>query len=199
MVVRYFAQATCCERSPSMRQDLPPRNLRTPLSPYHKNPNTRPHTLLPNRPQPHNPTHRRKFFGGNPIVNGACNLRHAASIPNANFNIMKLSVFLDYYKPLDSKIKIDKLFELCYRVDGIPVSHEEFSSICSLTKVELQTYLKDKYNEHQAYINERNEKRKKLKKQKNKKKRGKNRRQSPSVFNKNDYIYKRISIISTAM
>ena len=46
---------------------------------------------------------------------------------------MKLEVFLDYYKPFDSEMKIDKLFELCFKSKHQPICDTDLSKIMDVT------------------------------------------------------------------
>ena len=110
---------------------------------------------------------------------------------------MKLEVFLDYYKPLDSEMKIDKLFELCFKSKHQPICDTDLSKIMDVTIDEMKPYLFEKKVELDNYMVQLKNVRKKRKKLK--KKASKKGRQSPSVYNKDEIVYKRIHIISTAM
>jgi len=110
---------------------------------------------------------------------------------------MKLDIFLDYYKPLDSKIKIDKLFELCFKSKHQPMLETDLSKIVDVTIEDIKPYLFEKKAELDRYIDQL--KKVKKKREKLKKKRAKRSRHSPSVYNKDEIVYKRIHIISTAM
>lgn len=46
---------------------------------------------------------------------------------------MKLEIFLDYYKPLDSEMKIDKLVELCFKSMHQPICETDLSKIMDVT------------------------------------------------------------------
>lgn len=110
---------------------------------------------------------------------------------------MKLDIFLDYYKPLDSEMKIDKLVELCFKSKHQPICATELSKIMDVTNEDMKPYLFEKKAELDNYIVQLKKARKKRKKLK--KKVSKRSRHSPSVYNKDEIIYKRIHIISTAM
>ena len=110
---------------------------------------------------------------------------------------MKLEVFLDYYKPLDSEMKIDKLFELCFKSKHQPICDTDLSKIIDVTNEDMKPYLFEKKAELDNYMVQL--KNVKKKKKKLKKKASKKGRQSPSVYNKDEIVYKRIHIISTAM
>ena len=110
---------------------------------------------------------------------------------------MKLDIFLDYYKPLDSKMKIDKLFELCFKSKHQPMLETDLSKIVDVTIEDIKPYLFEKKAELDNYMVQLKNVRKKRKKLK--KKASKKGRQSPSVYNKDEIVYKRIHIISTAM
>lgn len=110
---------------------------------------------------------------------------------------MKLDIFLDYYKPLDSEMKINKLVELCFKSKHQPICATELSKIMDVTNEDMKPYLFEKKAELDNYIVQLKKARKKRKKLK--KKVSKRSRHSPSVYNKDEIIYKRIHIISTAM
>ena len=110
---------------------------------------------------------------------------------------MKLEVFLDYYKPLDSEMKIDKLFELCIKSKNQTICDTDLSKIMDITNEDMKPYLFEKKAELDNYMVQLKNVRKKRKKLK--KKASKKGRQSPSVYNKDEIVYKRIHIISTAM
>ena len=110
---------------------------------------------------------------------------------------MKLDIFLDYYKPLDSEMKIDKLFELCFKSMHRPICETDLSKIMDVTNEDIKPYLLEKKAEYDNYIDQLKKARKKRKKLK--KKAAKRSRHSPSVYNKDEIVYKRIHIISTAM
>ena len=110
---------------------------------------------------------------------------------------MKLEVFLDYYKPLDSEMKIDKLFELCFKSKHQPICDTDLSKIMDVTNEDMRPYMFEKEAELDNYMVQLKNVRKKRKKLK--KKASKKGRQSPSVYNKDEIVYKRIHIISTAM
>ena len=110
---------------------------------------------------------------------------------------MKLDIFLDYYKPLDSEMKIDKLFELCFKSKHLPIGTTDLSKIIDVTNEDIKQYLFEKKAELDNYIVQLKKVRKK--REKLKKKVSKKRRHSPSVYNKDEIVYKRIHIISTAM
>lgn len=109
---------------------------------------------------------------------------------------MKLKVFLEYYKPIDSEMKIDKLFELCFKSIHQPMCATDLSQIEDVTNEELKPYLFEKKTELDNYIVQLKKVRKKREKLK---KKASKRRRSPSVYNKDEIVYKRIHIISTAM
>lgn len=110
---------------------------------------------------------------------------------------MKLEIFLDYYKPLDSEMKIDKLVELSFKSVHKPICETDLSKIMDVTIEEMKPYLFEKKAELDNYMVQLNKVRKKRKKLK--KKASKKSRHSPSVYNKDEIVYKRIHIISTAM
>lgn len=110
---------------------------------------------------------------------------------------MKHRTFLDYYKPLDSEEKIDKLFALCFSSKHLSICANAFSKILDVTSEGIKTLLLEKkaeYDNHTKQIKKERKKRKKLKK-----KVPKGSKPSSSVFNKDEIVYKRIHIISTAM
>ncbi|MBO4452254.1 MAG: hypothetical protein J5770_07555 [Bacteroidaceae bacterium] len=97
--------------------------------------------------------------------------------------------FLDEQKPLDTEDKIDKLFELCYQIHK-HISEEIFTDILKNTEISLHSYLGRKkldYEKSQIKL--------KIKK----KKLANKRKRSVSPYNKDEIVYKRIRIISTAM
>ena len=110
---------------------------------------------------------------------------------------MKLRTFLDYYKPLDSEMKIDKLFELCFKSKHQPICATDLSKIMDVTNEDLKQYLLEKKTELDNYIVQLKKARKK--REKLKKKASKRSRHSPSVYNRDEIVYKRVHIISTAM
>lgn len=109
---------------------------------------------------------------------------------------MKLEIFLDYYKPLDSEMKIDKLFELCFKSKHQPICDTDLSKIMDVTNEDMKPYLFEKKAELDNYMVQLKNVRKKRKKLK---KKASKRCSSPSVYNKDEIVYKRIHIISTAM
>lgn len=85
---------------------------------------------------------------------------------------MKLEIFLDYYKPLDSEMKIDKLVELCFKSVHKPICETDLSKIMDVTIDEMKPYLFEKKAELDNYmvqLNNARKKRKKLKKKHQKK------------------------------
>jgi len=111
---------------------------------------------------------------------------------------MTLKTFLDYYKPLDSEEKIDKLFTLCFNGIHQPLCIADCSKILDVTNEDIRPYFlekKEKYDNHIEQLKKEKKKRKKLKKKVAKG----SRHSSSSVFNKDEIIYKRIHIISTPM
>ena len=115
---------------------------------------------------------------------------------------MKLQTFLDYYKPLDSEEKIDKLFALCFNSKHLPICANAFSKILDVTTKEIKPYFKKKKAEYDNYIVQLKKERKKAKNKRERlkgKAEKRSRRSSSSVYNKDDIVYKRIHIISTAM
>lgn len=110
---------------------------------------------------------------------------------------MKLEIFLDYYKPLDSEMKIDKLVELCFISLHQSINETDLSKIMDVTNEDIKQYLFEKKAELDNYIVQLKKVRKK--REKLKKKASKRSRHSPSVYNKDEIVYKRIHIISTAM
>ena len=111
---------------------------------------------------------------------------------------MELRTFLDYYKPLDSEEKIDKLFKLCFNSMFKSIGTPECSKILEVTNEDIRSYFLEKKAKLDGHIEHlKAERKKKLKKQKRKIPKG--RRSSSSVFNKDGIVYKRIHIISTAM
>lgn len=110
---------------------------------------------------------------------------------------MKLEIFLDFYKPLDSEMKIDKLVELCFISLHQSINETDLSKIMDVTIEDIKPYLFEKKAELDRYIDQLKKVRKK--REKLKKKRAKRSRHSPSVYNKDEIVYKRIHIISTAM
>ena len=110
---------------------------------------------------------------------------------------MTLSTFLDYYKPLDSEEKIDKMFALCFKSKHLSICANAFSKILDVTNEDIKPYLLEKKVEYDNYIKHLKTEKKKRKKLKRKVPKGS--RPSSSVFNKDEIVYKRIHIISTAM
>lgn len=110
---------------------------------------------------------------------------------------MELEIFLDYYKPLDSEMKVDKLFELCFKSMHQAICATDLSKIMDVTNEDIKPYLFEKKAELDNYIVQLKKVRKK--REKLKKKASKRSRHSPSVYNKDEIVYKRIHIISTAM
>lgn len=110
---------------------------------------------------------------------------------------MKLKTFLDYYKPLDSKKKIDKLFALCFCSKHLSICANAFSKILDVMSEDISPYFFEKKTEYDNHIKQLQEKKKKRKKLKKKVPKGS--KPSSSVFNKDEIIYKRVHIISTAM
>ena len=110
---------------------------------------------------------------------------------------MKLGIFLNYYKPLDSEQKIDKLFDLCFKIAHKLISENDLSKILSVTNEDLKPYLLERKEEYDNYIVQLENAKKKRKKKK--KKAVKRSRRSSSVFNKGEIVYKRIHVISTPM
>ena len=102
---------------------------------------------------------------------------------------MTLRTFLDYYKPLDSVEKIDKLFDVFFKNQPIR-SATTLSKILDVINEDIKPYFYKK----KAECDNRVKKIKKLKR-----KAAKKSRCSPSVYNKDEIVYKRIRIISTAM
>jgi len=94
-------------------------------------------------------------------------------------------------------MKIDKLVELCFKSLHQPINETELSKIIDVTNEDMKPYLFEKKAELDNYIVQLKKARKKRKKLK--KKVSKRSRHSPSVYNKDEIIYKRIHIISTAM
>lgn len=85
---------------------------------------------------------------------------------------MKLEIFLDYYKPLDSEMKIDKLVELCFKSMHQPICETDLSKIMDVTIEDMKPYLFEKKAELDNYmvqLNKVRKKRKKLKKKHQKK------------------------------
>lgn len=108
---------------------------------------------------------------------------------------MKLKIFLDYYQPLDSEAKIDKLFSLCFKTKHQSLCATDCSRILDVTTEDIRPFFLEKkaeWDNHLAQL-------KKEKKKKLKRKATKRSRRSPSVYNKDEIVYKRIHIISTAM
>ena len=110
---------------------------------------------------------------------------------------MKLRTFLDYYKPLDSEKKIDKLFALCFDSKRQSICTTAFSKILDVTNEDIKPYLLEKKAELDNHIVQL--KKEKKKREKLKRKAEKRSRHSSSVFNKDGIVYKRIHIISTPM
>ena len=111
---------------------------------------------------------------------------------------MKLRTFLDYYKPLDSEEKIDKLFALCFNSKFQSICITDCLKILDVTNEEVRPYFIERIRELDSLVEQLSEERKKLKKLK-KRKIPKRSKGSSSVFNKDEIIYKRIRIISTPM
>jgi len=110
---------------------------------------------------------------------------------------MTLSTFLDYYKPLDSEEKIDKLFALCFNCIHLSISTTDYAQILDATDEDIRPYFIEKKEELDNRITQ--SKKAKKKREKLKRKKGKRNRNPSSVFNKDAIVYKRIHIISTAM
>ena len=53
---------------------------------------------------------------------------------------MKLKTFLDYYKPLDSEMKIDKLFELFFKSNHQPICATSLSKIMDATNEDIKNH-----------------------------------------------------------
>ena len=114
------------------------------------------------------------------------------------FSHTKIDDFLKYNKPLDTEEKINNLFELCsYKFRNI-INEDLLKDIYKETVFNLHSYLKSAYEKYLEGINEKKKLKKKNKK-KSKKKKMKKGKSSPSVFNKNEIVYKRIHIINTPM
>ncbi|MBR4130872.1 MAG: hypothetical protein IKU02_08145 [Bacteroidaceae bacterium] len=111
---------------------------------------------------------------------------------------MKLRTFLDYYKPLDSEEKIDKLFALCFNSKFQSICTSDYTQILDVTNENIRQYFMEKKAELDNQVEQLSKERKKLKKLKKKGAKGR-RHSSPSVYNKDEIVYKRIRIISTAM
>lgn len=111
---------------------------------------------------------------------------------------MKLKTFLDYYQPLDSEEKIDKLFALCFNSKFQSICTTDCLKILDATNEEIRPYFIEKIREFDSLVEQLSKERKKLKKLK-KRKIPKRSKGSSSVFNKDEIIYKRIRIISTPM
>ncbi len=110
---------------------------------------------------------------------------------------MTLKTFLDYYKPLDSENKIDKLFALCFNSKFQSICKTDCSKILDVTSEDIKPYFFEKKTERDNQVVQL---RTEINKRKKKKKKGtKKGRRSSSVFNKDEIVYKRIHIISTAM
>lgn len=102
---------------------------------------------------------------------------------------MTLRTFLDYYKPLDSEEKIDKMFDVFFKNQSIH-SATTLSKILDVINENTKPYFYKKKAECDNHVMQiKNLKRKAAKKS----------RYSPSVYNKDEIVYKRIRIISTAM
>jgi len=113
-------------------------------------------------------------------------------------NTMKLKTFLDYYQPLDSEEKIDKLFALCFNSKFQSICTTDCLKILDVTNEEIRPYFIEKIRELDSLVEQLSKERKKLKKLK-KRKIPKRSKGSSSVFNKDGIVYKRIRIISTPM
>lgn len=81
---------------------------------------------------------------------------------------MKLDIFLDYYKPLDSKMKIDKLFELCFKSKHQSMLETDLCKIVDVTIEDIKPYLFEKKAELDRYIDQLKKVRKKREKLKKK-------------------------------
>lgn len=115
---------------------------------------------------------------------------------------MKHRTFLDYYKPLDSEEKIDKLINLCFKSMHQSICATTFSKILDVMSEDISPYFFEKKAEYDNYIVQLKKERKKAKNKRERLKRKaekRSRRSSSSVFNKDEIIYKRVHIISTAM
>ena len=111
---------------------------------------------------------------------------------------MKLKTFLDYYQPLDSEEKIDKLFALCFNSKFQSICTTDCLKILDVTNEEIRPYFIEKIRELDSLVEQLSKERKRLKKLK-KRKIPKRSKGSSSVFNKDGIVYKRIHIISTPM
>ena len=111
---------------------------------------------------------------------------------------MTLRTFLDYYKPLDSEEKIDKMINLCFKSMCQPICITDCSKILDVTNEDIKPYFLEKKEEYENHIEQLKKEKKRRKKLKKKGAKG-SRHSSPSVYNKDEIVYKRIRIISTAM
>ena len=129
-------------------------------------------------------------------------LNRSLGIHNAlTISSMTLKTFLDYYQPLDSETKIDKLFAFCFQSKFHSICATDCSKILDVTNEDIRPYFLEKKEELDNHIaqlkSERDLKRKK--REKLKRKAEKRSRHTSSVFNKDGIVYKRIHNISTPM
>ena len=97
---------------------------------------------------------------------------------------------------MGTQMKIDKLVELCFISLHQSINETDLSKIMDVTNEDMKPYLFEKKAELDNYMVQLKNVRKKRKKLK---KKASKRCSSPSVYNKDEIIYKRIHIISTAM
>lgn len=99
--------------------------------------------------------------------------------------------FIEDNKPIDTEEKIDKLFELCYKIHR-NITNEVLKDIIDNTTINLHVYVLNKKSIFDEDL-------KKYKKKMAKNKRGKGRKHSFSPYNKDGIVYKWVHIISTRM
>lgn len=109
----------------------------------------------------------------------------------------KIEDFLEYYNPIDTKEKIDDIFDQLFKLYRNQINEALLKNIYKITTDDLYTYLESVFDKYQKKVSD-----KSFRKKKRKKKHGKKgRKSSSSLLNKNgiEYKYRRIHIISTPM